>query len=228
MNRTLNLKSVNHSYGKKKILSEVVLSCATGDILSIFGRNGSGKSTLLKILFGTEKADSINLLIDDKIIKPSPKNNLIAYLPQESFMPRDIQVRDIVSMYFPDGETQNKIFNSPLIHKIELQKTGTLSLGEQRYLEFLLIINLSHPFVLLDEPFSMVEPLYRDTIKKVIKSKQSEKGFILTDHYYSDSFEIATKKLIIKEGVSYEVESIKNLIEMGYLPNKESKSTEVS
>src|SRR5690606_15094202 len=124
---------------------------STGDVIAIFGRNGSGKSTLLKILFGTQKANNIDLYVDNtKIDNITPKSNLIAYLPQEPFMPKDLKVRDIIPIYFPDGDKQNKIFHSPLIHKIETQRVGTLSLGEQRYLEFLLIVNLNHPFILLD------------------------------------------------------------------------------
>jgi ABC-type lipopolysaccharide export system ATPase subunit len=122
-------------------------------------------------------------------------------------------------MYFPDGDVQNKIFYSPLIDKIENLKTGTLSLGELRYLEFLLIINLDHPFILLDEPFSMIEPLYKDAIKEIIKEYKKNKGFIITDHYYLDVLEVANKKMILKEGVSHEVLHLKDLVENGYLPS---------
>lgn len=218
MNHVLRLESVNHSYGQKEILSNVKLTCNTGDIIAIFGRNGSGKSTLLKILFGTQKPNNIDLYVDNtKIDNITPKSNLIAYLPQEPFMPKDLKVRDIIPIYFPDGDKQNKIFHSPLIHKIETQRVGTLSLGEQRYLEFLLIVNLNHPFILLDEPFSMIEPLYKDAIKEIILQYKKDKGFIITDHYYLDIFDVANKKLIIKDGISHEVKDIKDLVENGYL-----------
>ena len=224
MNHTLRLESVNHSYGKRQILSNVKLTCDTGDIIAIFGRNGSGKSTLLKILFGTEKPNGIDLYVDNiKIDNITPKSNLIAYLPQEPFMPKDLKVRDIIPMYFPDGNKQNKIFHSPLIQKIETQKAGTLSLGEQRYLEFLLIINLNHPFILLDEPFSMIEPLYKDAIKETMLLNQKDKGFIITDHYYLDIFDVANKKIIIKDGVSYEVTDLNDLKENGYLSSANQK-----
>jgi ABC-type multidrug transport system ATPase subunit len=218
MNHILRLESVNHSYGRKQILNNVKLTCNTGDIIAVFGRNGSGKSTLLKILFGTQKPNNIDLYIDNtKIDNITPKFSLIAYLPQEPFMPKDLRVRDIIPIYFPDGDKQNKIFHSPLIHKIETQRVGTLSLGEQRYLEFLLIVNLNHPFVLLDEPFSMIEPLYKDAIKEILLQYKNDKGFIITDHYYLDIFDVANKKFIIKDGFSHEVKDIKDLVENGYL-----------
>jgi len=224
MTHILRLDFIEHSFGKKSILSKVNFTCNTGDIIAIFGRNGSGKSTLLKSLFGTLKPDKIELNLDGKKIDHiSTKDKTIAYLPQDPFLPKDVKVRNIIPMYFPDGDVQNKIFYSPLIHKIENQRTGTLSLGELRYLEFLLIINLNHPFILLDEPFSMIEPLYKDAIKEIIKENKKDKGFIITDHYYLDIMEVANKKMILKDGISYEVLDLKDLIENGYLPSADKK-----
>ena len=215
----MRLDHIDHSYGKKQILSKVDFTCTTGDIIAIFGRNGSGKSTLLKSLFGTLKPDHVELYMNNmKIEKITTKNKHIAYLPQDIFLPKDLKVRNIIPMYFPDDEKQNKIFYSPLVHKIENQMAGTLSLGEQRYIEFLLIVNLNHPFILLDEPFSMIEPLYKEAIKEIIATNKKDKGFIITDHYYLDVMEVANKKMILKEGILYEVFNLKDLMEYGYLP----------
>ena len=130
-------------------------------------------------------------------------------------------------MYFPDGEKQNKIFYAPLINKLENQKIGALSLGEQRYFEVLLIMNLNHPFILLDEPFSMIEPLYKEAIKENILAHQKPKGFIITDHYYQDVMNVANKKIIIKEGISHEVSDLNDLIEFGYLSSSRSKGNAI-
>jgi ABC-type multidrug transport system ATPase subunit len=224
MTHILRLDLIEHNFGKKSILSKVNFTCNTGDVMAIFGRNGSGKSTLLKSLFGTLQPDKIELNLDGRIISHiSPKDKIIAYLPQDPFLPKDVKVRNIIPMYFPDGDVQNRIFYSPLIDKIGNQKTGTLSLGELRYLEFLLIINLDHPFILLDEPFSMIEPLYKDAIKEIIKEYKKDKGFIITDHYYLDILEVANKKMILKDGISHEVLGLKDLIENGYLPSADKK-----
>lgn len=219
MTHILKLDLIEQSFKGKSILSKVSLTCNTGDIIAIFGRNGSGKSTLLKSLFGTLKPGRIELSLNGKKINSiTPKDKYIAYLPQDPFLPKDVKVKNIIPMYFPDGDVQNKIFYSPLIHKIENQKAGTLSLGELRYLEFLLIVNLSHPFILLDEPFSMIEPLYKDAIKEIIREYKKDKGFIITDHYYLDVLEVANNKMILKEGMLHEVFNLKDLIEYGYLP----------
>jgi len=219
MTNVMRLDHINHSYGKKQILSKVNFTWTTGDVIAIFGRNGSGKSTLLKSLFGTLKPDNVELHMNNKKIeKITTKNKHIAYLPQDIFLPKDLKVRNIIPMYFSDDEKQNKIFYSPLVHKLENQRAGTLSLGEQRYIEFLLIVNLEHPFILLDEPFSMIEPLYKEAIKEIITTNKKDKGFIITDHYYLDVMEVANKKMILKEGILHEVFNLKDLIEYGYLP----------
>jgi ABC-type multidrug transport system ATPase subunit len=219
MINSLKLDSVEISFGKKQILSNVSFTCNTGEILAIFGRNGSGKSTLLKILFGTQKPNHISLYINNcKIEKISTKNKLVTYLPQVPFLPKDITVRRIIPMYFSDLEKQDKIFYSPLINKIETQKIGTLSLGEQKYLEFLLIINLNHPFILLDEPFTMLEPIHIESVKDILAEYKNNKGIIITDHYYRDVFEIANKKIVINDGISYEVFELSDLSDYGYTP----------
>ena len=100
---------------------------------------------------------------------------------------------------------------------METTKVGNLSLGEQRYLQFLLIIHLNHPFVLLDEPFSMVEPVYREIIKEKIRELQVVKGFIITDHYYKDVLDIATKKLLMASGKIIPVNDEYDLAAAGYL-----------
>lgn len=65
-------------------------------------------------------------------------------------------VRDIIPVFFEDGEDQDKIFYAPLVGDFEKRKIGELSMGERRYFELLLISNLDHPFLMLDEPFSMI------------------------------------------------------------------------
>ncbi|MBK7183903.1 MAG: ABC transporter ATP-binding protein [Bacteroidetes bacterium] len=217
MKNRLQLNQIKHHYGKRQLFAEFNLECETGDVVAIFGRNGSGKSTLLEALFGTLKPDLIDVMINGEPYSPTTKSKQIAYLPQQSFLPKDLKVRDVIPLYFEDEEKQNKIFHAPLIAPIDAQRIGTLSLGELRYLEFLLIVNLPNPFILLDEPFSMIQPLHKEAIKEIIQTTKKEKGFIITDHYYKDVFEIANKKLVLKEGNSIPVITENDLKEHGYL-----------
>lgn len=218
MEHTLDVKSVIHSFGKRQILTDISFTCRTGDVIGIFGRNGTGKSTLLKILFGTLQSDKSEIYLDNQIIGNKFRlNKCIAYHHQEVFLPKNTTVKNLIPLYFPDGEKQNKLFYDPRISKIENQKVGVLSLGEQRYLQFLLILHLDHHFVLLDEPFSMVEPLYKDLIKEKIEAHKYQKGFIVTDHYYTDVLQVANIKKVIKDGVMKTVTKDIDLVDFGYL-----------
>ncbi len=224
MDHTLFIKSVVHSFGKRQILSEIHFTCKTGDVLGIFGRNGTGKSTLLKILFGTVKAIFSEVYLDNKIVDKNIRlNTITAYHHQEVFLPKHMTVKNLIPLYFPEGEKQNKLFYDQRINKIENQKVGALSIGEQRYLQFLLILHSDQPFLLLDEPFSMLEPLYKELIKEKIESYKREKGFIITDHYYKDVLQVANIKKVIRDGVMLAVNQGSDLIDFGYLSNNNKK-----
>lgn len=221
MTHQLSISAIGHCFGTKKILEDISFECRTGDITGLFGRNGCGKSTLLNILFGTLKPASGSIRINDALQRNNIIRKLISYSHQEIFLPQNITVRNVIPLYFPAGEDQNKIFYSPGVHHMETTKVGHLSLGEQRYLQFLLIIHLNHPFVLLDEPFSMVQPAYREIIKEKIRELQTVKGFIITDHYYKDVLDIATKKLLMKSGKIIPVNDEYDLSSAGYLPARQ-------
>lgn len=216
---TLEILNVKKSFKQQVILDDFSLTCATGDIIGIFGRNGAGKSTLLKLIFGILKADAIDIRINTKYfnqksIIPSKK---IGYLPQHTFLPPEKKVRDIIAMFFADGKKQDKIFYAPKVSSFETVKAGALSQGQLRYLEILIIGNLDHPFILLDEPFSMIEPIYKSFIKAFLTELKHKKGIILTDHYYQDVLEITEKNFIIKNAKKFEIKSKDDLVEHNYL-----------
>jgi len=218
---SLSVTELTKSFGSLTLLDRITLQCDKGEILGIFGRNGSGKSTLLKILFGTVRADNIRLTINGKhmpVAEVIPQQ-LIGYLPQEPFLPKSYKVRDVVPMYFESGEMQDKILYDPLITKISGTRTGNLSLGELRYLELLLVGNLSHPYLMLDEPFAMIEPQYKDRIKEYLEGLKEKKGVLLTDHYYADIFSISNRNLLLKNGRLIAVETQQDLANYGYLPS---------
>jgi ABC-type lipopolysaccharide export system ATPase subunit len=214
------VNKLSKKFKKRMILSDISFRIKTGEILGIFGRNGCGKSTLLKILFGTLRADDENILMNNECFNSSKniERMNISYLPQDSFLPKDLKVRDVIPIFYKDGDAQDKIFYDPRIAKFERQKIRTLSLGERRYFEILLISRLPHQFLLLDEPFSMVEPLYQDSIKELLFQLKKEKGILITDHYYRNVLEVSDRKMFIKDGKAIEFENEIDLMKNGYLP----------
>ena len=219
----LKVTDVNKSYGKKAILKNINLDCKVGEIIGIFGRNGTGKSTLLKLIFGTAKADSILIKINSEIIsqKAIIPSKRIGYLPQDTFLPKERKVREIIPFFFLKGDDQDKIFYSPQVSSFEKIKIGKLSLGQLRYLELLIIGNLNHQFLMLDEPFSMIEPIYKDVIKNLLLKLKKTKGIILTDHYYNDVLEITDENFVIKDSEIIKVADKSDLVKYEYLRSNE-------
>lgn len=215
----LVINSVTKSFGSNTVLSSIDFECQIGEIVGLLGRNGSGKTTLLKILFGTLKADTIDVQLNSMPFDPKKNicNREIAYLSQDNFLPKDLKVKNIIPIYYQDGEKQNRIFYDPRIAKIENQRINTLSYGELRYLEILLVLRLPHRFILLDEPFSMIEPLYQDAIKDLLLIIKKDKGIILTDHYYYDVLQITDRNILIKDGQTCPISNKRELADLGYI-----------
>ena len=215
----LEIDSVIHSYKNKKILSNIYIKCNKGDIIGLLGTNGSGKSTLLKIIFGTLNANSSNIRINKTPYKALYKTkNKIKYLPQNSFIPNNLSVKNVIAFYIKDKDKKNKLLTDDRVLKILNTKIGKLSGGELKYLELLLLINNPSNFILLDEPFSNIEPIYREKIKEEIKKYSSYAGFIITDHDYINILDICTKVILLKNGSTIEISNKSELVKYGYLP----------
>ena len=217
--KKLEASNINKTFKGKTILKDISIFCKQGEITGIFGRNGTGKSTLLKIIFGSLKSESGIIKIDDQSYSPQQIIQLqkIAYLPQESFLPKNDKVQDIIPLFHPDGDAQDKIFYAKGVGNFTQRKVKELSLGQLRYLEILLIGHLNHDFILMDEPFSMIEPLYKDHIKNLLQELKAKKGIILTDHYYEDVLELTDHNYLLKDNDIQKVDSLEDLVNNGYL-----------
>jgi len=217
--KKIQVSNVSKSFGTTKILNAVSLEIPSNHITGLFGRNGTGKSTLLKIIYGTLGADSINMFVDGTLT--IPKNVIqqqnIGYLPQQSFLPKELQVRKVIPMFYSNGDDQDKIFYTQGVSSFEKQLIGKLSIGQLRYLELLLVGNLDHNYLILDEPFSMIEPLYKDIIKTYLTGLKQYKGIILTDHYYNDVLEITDSNYVLTDGSLNQINSKHDLLTYKYL-----------
>jgi len=219
MKHRLEVDSVLKSYGVKELLTDVYVKCETGDIIGLLGRNGSGKSTLLKIIFGTVRADNSNIRINGRPCPfPYKKKDQIAYLPQHRFLPTDIPIKKIIEIFIAAKDARQRIKENERIGPHLDKYVNHLSGGELRYLEIMLLLNLDVKFVLMDEPFSGMEPLYKERIAALIKSYRDTKGFIITDHDYRNIIDTSTELLLITNGVCKHIQALDQLESFNYLP----------
>ena len=177
--------SINHSINKIKILQEIHLKVEQGKICGIFGRNGSGKSILMDIGAGIYLPSSGRVSINGKTFKKpsrSERYRKIAYLPQNSFLPQDVKVKNLIKS-FPSQASE--LINRTKLLNLKDEKISSLSGGELRLLELLLIISLNRTYLILDEPFTGIEPLIiQEMIDLILEQRQQKKGILITDQYY--------------------------------------------
>lgn len=210
--------SIRKSFGGKQVLTDVFISCKTGDIIGLLGRNGSGKSTFLKILFGSLYTDYKHITINGKILDQAFKEKgIISYLSQDSFLPKNLTVEKIIQL-FDHLDYNCKLLDDQIISKILNTKVRNISGGELRYLEIILILSLDSKFVILDEPFNGISPLNVDLIKDMISNQSNTKGIILTDHDYRNVLDVANKYMILFDGGIKILKSKEDFIYWGYLP----------
>lgn len=215
--KRLHVDSILKTYGNKQILSDVFISCEKGEIVGLLGRNGVGKSTLLEIIFGSLKADNKFIKIDNKYSKGILDNqDLIKYLPQKNFLPNHIKISTIIKL-FCNKTNASIIINNHLIKPLLNKKSNQLSGGEKRIIEIFLIVLSNAKYILMDEPFNAVAPIYKEEIKGLIIEQSKNKGFIITDHDYRNILDIATRTVIIQEGATKEIKNNEELITYGYI-----------
>lgn len=213
----LYVDSVIKTFGIRQVLTDIFLSCSQGEIIGILGRNGAGKSTFLKIIFGSLLSDQKCIKVGDKIIKTVYDNrNLISYLPQHHFVPNHIKISTIISL-FCDTVNASLLKNNDLIRPILDKKSRQISGGVLRFLEILLILHSNSRYVLIDEPFNEIDPLYRELIKNEIREQSKTKGFIITDNDYLNIFDISTRVVLLYDGGLKEISDVSNLKDWGYI-----------
>lgn len=214
----LHADSIVKSYGDRRILTDIYVSCGIGEIVGLLGRNGSGKSTLLKIIFGSLSADYRYVKVGDNYIKGIyDGSDLIKYLPSDDFLPSHIKVRKIIDL-FCNARNASLIAIHPVIRPHLDKKCRELSGGERRFLEILLIIYSDARYILLDEPFNGISPIYIEEIKILIKEQSSGKGVIMTDHSYRNILAVATRTVLLHEGAIREIKNAEDLKYWSYIP----------
>ncbi|HEX6222764.1 MAG TPA: ATP-binding cassette domain-containing protein [Chryseolinea sp.] len=216
--RELHVDSICKWFGQTQILSDIFLSCKPGEIIGLLGRNGSGKTTLLKIIFGAVEAQTKFVRVNGSVINSLVQSkNKIAYLPQNNFLPSHLNIKNAITL-FSAASTSRVLQENHFIKPFLNRKSRELSGGERRMIETLVVVNSPAEYILIDEPFNGVEPLYKEEIKKTIQSHASDKGFIVTDHDYRNIVAISTKVKLLQHGGIKEIKNVDDLVRLNYLP----------
>lgn len=213
----LRVDSIIHYYKEKKILADIYLQCQTHDIIGLFGNNGVGKSTLLKIIFGTITPYNKCITINNKYYTTPYKNKLVSYLNQSNYIPRNLTVQKAISLFIAKDCYKEDIRQYDIINKIFNSKIYTLSFGEKRFLETLLLIYSDSFFILLDEPFNGIEPVLIEKLIEIIIEQSKYKGFIITDHNYKFVIDVCNKLVLLKSGSIINLQDENQLEDYGYI-----------
>lgn len=211
----LSIASVNQFFADREVLSSVYLNCKIGEVVGLLGRNGSGKSTLLQIIFGSIKANFKHLNINNKVYQKGYQSKNLSYLPQDNFIPDRITVLQAVDTFCRKQKAELKQIDFVTNHLSA--KFYNLSGGERRFMECLLMIYSDTEFILLDEPFSQLSPLWIEELKKHINKAKAKKGFIITDHYYQSILDISDRVVLLHKKCNYTINNADDLVTHGYL-----------
>jgi ABC-2 type transport system ATP-binding protein len=174
----ISVNNVCKTFGDKKVLEGISLSCESGKALGLLGRNGAGKTTTIRIIMGIFPADSGEVLLDGKSINRSKLK--IGYLPEErGLYPKKIIMEQLVYLAELRGlkASEAKKSAKELLEKLgmseyENKKLDTLSKGNQQKIQLIATLTCDPDIVILDEPFSGLDPvnamLLKDTVKELI------------------------------------------------------------
>lgn len=211
----LYIDSVAHRYGKDYVLNNVYLTCTIGEIVGLLGRNGSGKSTLLKIIFGSIQPDYMHMRINGTQVKRAYLTSKLSYLPQHFFIPANLRVRQLVSLY--THKYRDELFVQDIIRENMDRVMADLSGGQRRLIEFMLVLYSDSDFVLLDEPFTQLAPIVIEEMQEQLIKFKMFKGIIFTDHYYQQILATASRIVLLHNGCNYKINGVEDLQLHGYL-----------
>lgn len=211
----LEADSISIAYGNRPILSDVYIKCETGKVTGLLGRNGNGKTTLMNIIYGNGKPNYKSVRFDDVTVNDAFKRpELILYLPQFNFIPSGLTLKTIFQDFNLDFEDFENRFPE-FIHKWK-STIKSLSGGQRRLVEVYVIIKSKTQFVMLDEPFSHLSPIMVESILEMIEEEKSNKGFLITDHYYRNVVAISDDIYVLVNGKTHLTKDIREIEFLGY------------
>lgn len=202
-------------FDERLILSDVYMKIETGDNVGLLGRNGCGKTCLMRGVYGTLECEKSVIIDNISVYEAYKKPSLIRYLPQHHFIPKYLTLKRVFRDFAVDFERFTEFF--PVFQLRENTKIGHLSGGMHRLVELYVIIKSDAKFILLDEPFTHINPVQIETIQSIIDEERSCKGFLITDHLFKRIQESCNQVYLLLNGKIHYVENEDDLKKLGYL-----------
>ena len=210
----LKCNNLEKNYNTKKVVQDISIEVASGEVIGLLGPNGAGKTTTFYMIVGLIKSDLGSILIDDIDITLVPIHKRfeygISYLPQEPSIFRNMTALDNIRAIL---ETDNKLSKQKkkdvldeLIIRFDLKnflntQGMQLSGGERRRVEIARALALRPKFLLLDEPFAGIDPLSVIDIQQIIKELSLDNiGILITDHNVRETLKICDKSYVVNTG----------------------------
>ncbi len=211
------LKAINlvKRYGQRPVVNHLSLEVRAGEVVGLLGPNGAGKTTVFSIIMGLLQSDGGEIWLDGDELTGYPAylraRKGLSFLPQETSVFRGLSAEDnlrLVIQLLPEVVSQKdeQAIAGRLLEEFGLKAVASvradrLSGGEKRRLEIARAMVRQPAFILLDEPFSELDPLAVSDLQSVIKRlKEKRVGVLLTDHRLSEALKILDRIYIIYDG----------------------------
>ena len=212
----LEVRNVSLKINGKIIVENVSLSIMPGEIVGLLGPNGAGKTSTFNLVVGNLKPNKGDILINNKSISnlslPMRSELGLGYLPQEPSIFRDLTVRDNINLALQNSRLSKSIIRTRrenIINEFNLNKFVDnygyqLSGGERRRCEIARALSVGRngpKYLLLDEPFSGIDPLAVNDLKSlIINLSNNGVGILITDHNVRETLSITKKSYVLTEG----------------------------
>lgn len=209
----LRAEKLTKSYGRRLVVAGVDIRVESGEIIGLFGRNGAGKTTTFQMIVGLVRPEHGRIDLDGRDVSgcatPERARLGISYLPQENSVFLKATVADnlrLILELLPYGSTEREQVSRELLDELGLlplsgQPAHSLSGGERRKLEICRSLVIQPKFLLLDEPFTGIDPLTIIEVQKILlHQKEKGKGIIISDHNVRDTMRITDRAYILDEG----------------------------
>ena len=210
---TVSTHELEKSYSGKRVVNKVNVNVTAGEVVGLLGPNGAGKTTTFYMIVGLIPASGGRVMVGGTNITPFSMHKRsrmgIGYLPQEPSVFRNLSVQDniraiVETLPIPRKARKEKVerhLEELSLTRIAKQKAYTLSGGERRRLEISRALVTEPKFLLMDEPFSGVDPINVAEVQKIVL-ELSDKGIgiLITDHSVRETLGIVDRAYLLHNG----------------------------